>query len=299
MGMETLLRSGDLQASSQAVETFWDSALKNDTLTADWQEAKQISHALFLGWHRCRYQQFLEDYEILEIEKEIRVPLAPNIVLMAKADATVRDRRTGLIWVYNWKTQGDKKDFASKWANEVQMWTEALAMQDYLGERVEGCIAEGFYKGTLKDGAFASPLVRAWENSETGERSYTYRAGKNWLRVSAAQGSGGLTPWIAGIPEDILSDQFMRSQPIIKNDKVVRDWLAQVVRFETDTERVLQSDVSESDRLTFFRQNWSNWNCNYCPFNRVCLQQYSIEDLLELGLLRPRDPHHDETPVNE
>lgn len=297
MGMETLLRSGDLLTSTEAVETFWGSALKNDTLTADWQEAKQISHALLLGWHRTRYSQFLEDYEILHIEKEIRVPLAPNIVLMAKADATVRDRRTGLIWVFNWKTQGDKKDFASKWAMEVQMWTEALAMQDYLGERVEGCIAEGFYKGTLVDGSFASPLVRGYHNSETGAYVPEYQRGKFWSRVGAASYPGGLAAWINQLDEGVVSDQFFRSQPIIKNDAVVRDWLAQVVRRETDAERVLQEDVSESDRLSYFGQNFSHWNCNYCPFNRVCLQQYTVEDLLELGLLRPREAHHDETPA--
>lgn len=299
MGMETLLRSGDLLEASNSVEAFWSTALKGDTLTADWQEAKQISHALLLGWHRVRYAAFLEDYEVLAIEKEIRVSLAPNILLMAKADATVRDRRTGRLWVFNWKTCGEKKDFQTKWKNEVQMWTEALAMQDFLGERVEGCIAEGFYKGTLVEGAFSSPLVRGWFNAESGAFTTDYQRGKNWSKFSAGKYAGGLGGWINSLSEEVVSDQFLRSQPIIKNDNVVRAWLAQVVRRETDTERVLQEDVSEEDRLSFFQQNWSHWNCNYCPFNRVCLQQHSIEDLLELGMLRKREPHHDETPLPE
>lgn len=287
--MESLLKSDDPREAVAAVSREWKKNLGGDTQTLEWKEAEALSTALLLGWIRSRWPAFKARYEILSVEKEVRVVLAPGIVLAARADATVRDRITGRVVVYNWKTTGEKKDFPLKWECEVQAWTEALAMQDDIGEIVDGCIFEGFYKGGVYNGESTSPLLRGYRGADG---DLFWESGKGRTKF-AAWSSIGLDTWIGSIlPLEVISDQYLRSELVAKNDDVVRGWLRQLAIRETNIDRLLSSDATEGDRLDFFEQNWSSFNCTYCPYKPVCKMEMTVEDLLGLGLLREREDHH-------
>jgi CRISPR/Cas system-associated exonuclease Cas4 (RecB family) len=282
-GLAVLLLGGAERSDGPAESRrVWLDGLSGNTETADLRSASTLSTALVEGWARARLEAFLRDYEVLEVEKEHVVPLSPNLDLYARADAVVRERSTGLLFVINFKTSDNKKDWTLKWQHDVQAWTEALAMEHILKEPVAGCIFEGLYKGGRYGGAWTSPLVRAFQSPD-GDWSWERKAG--WTARSVESFPGGLSAWIDFLPLDVLEDQFMTSAPVIKQNDITEDWLRQRIRYFTDAQRMLEPDVEEKDRLLFFEQKFG-WKCRSCPFEKVCFEKLPIEDLVESGLLK-------------
>lgn len=263
-------------------------------------EPIHLIEALLRGWYRVRYADFMERYEILHVEKEMPVNLTSDLVLATRSDVIVRERSTKRIYVINWKTFGnasDKKDWNGKWLRDIQMKTEALAAEGFLGEPVSGTIVEGLYKGTKKDGQLRSGLIYAYKTmlpSGTVVYQPEYTNRKGWTRFPVWEeefpNGKGVTAWVEWLPLEELETYFVTSAPILKNRSVVDDWIKQVVTRETDAEHLLSS-TSEEDRLIFFEQNWGS-HCNYCPFIDVCEKATSIGDLMEQGELVPRIDHH-------
>lgn len=294
-GLEFLFRSlGDLDSALGEASKEFTEQMVGTTITADWREAADLAYALVIGWHRARWTPFNEEFEVISIEEGVRVLLAPNITLPARADLVVRQRSTGRVFVINWKTAGDKKDFSLKWDEEVQAWTEVLAIQDHLGEEVSGCIFEGLYKGGISTaaankGRSNSPLVRGFRDSK-GTVSWESETGRDWKRF--APSGRALREWIISLPLEVVQAQFMTSPPIFKDDEIVREWLEQVVRFVTDSQRLLEPDVPERDRLAFFMQSFGHFRCSRCYFKPVCFKQFSIEEMVEMGRLVERVDHH-------
>lgn len=299
-GLETLLKTSDIDQAAKSVEDEWTVNLSGTTMTFQYEEGRALSTALLLGWYRVRWEAFQEQYEILAVEKETRTLLAPNVTLMARADAIVRDRETGLCLVFNWKSSSEKKDWTAKWQNDVQAMTEALASEDFIGEKVHGCVFEGFYKGTRNSDQSSSPLIRGYSLGEVYEAEYQRPSKeKPWRRFNAWQEEfsfgKGLAPWIGFLPESLVHDQYLRSQVIAKNDDLARDWIKQKVRRLTDVERMLEPDTTEEDRLDYFEQVWG-YRCRGCSFLPVCRKETSIEGLVEVGQLKIRKDHHAEAP---
>jgi len=297
-GLETLFKNGGhLPEAIASAEREFIQQLKGTTITAEWKEHLSLAIALLTGWKRVRWDSFHSEYDVLAVELETRSILAPGVTLAARADLIVREKATGRPFVWNWKTASDKTDFALKWYHEVQMWTEALATEDHLGERVEGCIVEGLFKGgkstaaTFK-GSYTSPLVCGYIH-EDGSFAWKYTSAKGWKRFFPANAfPGGIEGWVNFLPAEVVNDQFARTPPILKNDEVVRGWIKQIVRRVMDIQRMLKEDVSEEDRLAFFTQNWGHFRCSRCPFSKVCHLELTIEQMVELGLLVERVDHH-------
>lgn len=306
-GMEALLRSAMASPQDAQVVLDLDGAIASARAamadeTKEWDktgplqdqiaEAAALAEAMLRGWVRVRAAEFLARYEILSVEKAFPAILAPNVTLIARLDAVVRDRLDGALYVLNHKTSADKKDWTRAWTWDIQMQTEALALEQELKEDVAGCIVEGFYKGQFRDGRLTSPLIYAYKTqTPDGQPSYSPNYRRGWDKTPAweeefPQGSG-LAPWVDWIPAALLEEQFMRSSPILKNNHVVEDWLRQVVRTFTDMEHILDSP-DEQDRLDYFKQSFSKYNCPGCPFQEVCDQRTTMFQLIESGRLRER-----------
>ena len=286
-GMEVLLRSGDIE------EAVRGGAL---TVPLDSFEAEQnqaLVEGLLRGWARVRMPDFLKEWEIISIEKEVSSLLAPNVLLQGRADAVVRHRGDGSLWVINWKTTSDMKDWTAKWEDDIQAMTEALLTQEDLGEEVRGCIFEGLYKGREYKDLSSSSLITGFLHT-SGEWKHEAPTGKGarteWTKTPVWK-HRPLKEWIADLPEEVVSEQFITSFPILKNDMVVREWLKQVVRKQTDIEYMLSPSVGEEDRLIYFEQNLG-WRCRWCPFRPACRQEATLEGLVEEGLLKVRKDHH-------
>lgn len=299
-GLEILLLTDDLEEAIRGQQEEW--VRLTDGYSGDFSEGSALIEALVRGWARARWEDFKDEFQILMVEKEVKALLAPNITLNARADAVIRSKVDGSNFVLNWKTSGNINDWSRQWDDEVQAWTEALAMEDALGEKIQGVIFEGLFKGAWRDGKNHSPLIYGWRLPMGGGRfvySAKYRRftrEEPWLKfplwLESPPTGDGLSGWISWIPQDVLEAQFVRSTPILKNDDVVQNWVRQVVRQQTDISRMLEDDVTEGEREDFFTQHFSKMNCPSCPFKKVCKLQSTIEGMLENGELRRRIDHH-------
>ncbi len=295
-GMEMLMkRQGIEDAVMGLVLEFMDRAPQ---VAGDDLQHLALAEALLRGWHRCRFDRFMAAFEVLSVEQEWLTRLAANIGLKSRIDAAVRDRGSGSIYVVDWKTASSIKDWALQWEDEILVLTQALTTQEQMKEQVAGVLFEGFYKGGKYKGQYTSPLIRGWRldvgEVGVGESRYVFSSQKQahyetfqvWKDFP-----GGIKEWIDWLPIDVVENQYITSPPILKNDDMIRDWLVQVVRRETDIEGMLGEDVPEADRLSYFWQNKGD-RCKWCLFRPACRWETSIDDMLNAGLLRVREDHH-------
>lgn len=248
--------------------------------------------ALSLAWERAAGPSFNERYEVVSIEEELVTPLTSNVQLYSRADAILRERSDGTLWVLNWKTAGDVKNWNRKWFYDIQSWTESLAAEAKLGEPVRGCIYLGVYKGPIYQGSTTSRLIYGYKStSPTGQLSYATETSGKATRFPVWQErfpfGDGIAAWINWLPEDYLRKHFVESAPQIRQDEVVESWLRQVVGYESDVDHVL-SEGSAQDKLDFFWQNWGEDTCGRCPYSPLCTLKATPESLLADGMLRPR-----------
>jgi PD-(D/E)XK nuclease superfamily len=284
-GMERGLRGGSESEILEAVSSRWFA--EEDVSTFDKEQNLALAQALCLGWWRSRAQEFFSKYEVLSVEEEIRVPLASNILLQARCDAVVRERSSGMLWVFNWKTTSSPGDWTDQWKYDVQSMTEALAAQEHHGEYVQGCIFEGFIKGSKYKGVSTSPLITGYTDGHVWEAGGKART-KDWKKVSIwKEFPGGIPAWLSFLGALDVSESYIRSYPILKNDGIVQDYLRQLVKEETDNQMMLDPEVSEDDRLLHFRQKRGK-QCKWCSFSDSCWLGVPISELP----LVPRRAHH-------
>lgn len=303
-GLELLLRAvlagtveevtkGELMA---AVRTAFIDAAGRPPQGFPELENLALAQALVLGWARVRLDGFIDRYEVISVEKESPVQLSANIRLLARCDAVVRDRRTGHLLVWNWKTASSVRDWTDQFTDDIQAMTEALAAQEDSAEYVSGCIFEGLYKASHYSGVSTSPLITGYR--EELEESTVWHAKRTagavkfspWM-VNGQYDEEALAQWIDWLPEDTVSDQFIRSHPVLKDDDMVRDWLKQVIRSESDIEAMLDTTIPEGDRLTYFMQNRGK-RCKWCAFRPACRGEAGLDELETAGLIVPRQDHH-------
>lgn len=266
-------------------------AAKNNPLWAaapvNWQS---WLYAAVLAWDRVAADEFHESWEILSIEDEFEIPVSPNVMFYTRADAVVRDRGDGSVWVLNWKTTSDIKDFTKKWFFDPQGWSEAIAAESRLGIEVSGCIYLGVYKGPHYKGDTTSRLIYGYRNNSRAGVTYSTSTNGSAIKFNAWEErfpfGEGLPAWISFLDKDFLKGHFVQSAPQIRQDSLVEDWLRQVVRYENDIDAAMH--WPEEDRNSFFYQNWSDHNCGRCAFRDLCLKRATPEGMLEEGLLRPR-----------
>ena len=111
---------------------------------------EQAAHveALVLAWCRVRLPKWQDEYEVVEVEVEDRVPLTEDVVLACRADAIVRRKADHRMFVVNFKTVANADDrWLKGWEVDMQMMTELLAAERRHGGQFGGVIIEGLIKG--------------------------------------------------------------------------------------------------------------------------------------------------------
>jgi hypothetical protein len=308
-GLEALLKGASPEESNSAALTEYDNLVgrwmggEDPLLITQLKSHRELVEGLVRGWIRAKWGQFQEQYTIVSVERETQTPLAPNVVLLARCDAVLRSNYDGMLYVLNWKTSSSNAlDWGALWQYEIQMWTEALAVEQDMEEEVIGCVVVGLKKGYRKDGIFQSLLTRGWTREMPHGREFSPtrpRKGStkepSWEKFATSlgvypTGEKGISGWINWLPLSTLDGLFPVSPPILKNNKVVEDWLKQVVRRESDAQYMLE-EGSEEDRLNFFYQRWTP-KCKWCPFNNVCTQTTTIDEMIKDGFLEERVDHH-------
>lgn len=161
---------------------------------------EQAAHveALVLAWCRVRLPKWLAEYDVVEVEAEDRVPLAEDVTLAVRADAIVRRKLDGRMFVVNFKTVGQADDrWLRAWEVDMQLMTELLAAERRHGGVFGGVIIEGLVKGRrmpeknnvgdvigYRD---SSPLLYGYKVDADpplvhGEYGWEYTRRKGWYR---------------------------------------------------------------------------------------------------------------------
>lgn len=263
------------------------------------KEEALLAWALVYTFTKYELPRFVERFEVLEVEEEWRTPLSPKVVLMSRVDVLVRERATGFIYVVNWKTT-DKKDpqaLLRSYAHDSQMWAEALAAEQRIGEPVQGTLIIGLYKGVIRSYQHATPLLYAYSKEGVLKSSYT----QGWAKIRADQlGEGGtrsVATWIDRLPEETRSEQFITLDPILKIDDVVEERLKGWVYREEQADYILHHAGPE-DQLLYFGARDGYW-CEWCPFRAPCKGGADLKQMVAEGLLVAREDHHEEKEKKE
>lgn len=118
MGASILLLTADIEAAVSVAINYLSDAFSSAEidfgreLPADakkaieygQQEQIALAEALLRGWWAFEGPSFLEQFELLEVENEGKAQLTPDMTLMFRPDALLKERETGDLYVLSWKT---------------------------------------------------------------------------------------------------------------------------------------------------------------------------------------------------
>ncbi len=168
-GVEVALHEFELQARGQGLELQ-----PNESAYEVYREQSALLEALLRAWYIVRYPSFMEEYEVVDLEREEEWKPSEAITFMARADGVLRNRASGDLYVLSFKTT---KQYSGKSAKEARMdiqgMSELVAVEERLGERVQGIQMEYLVKGRREEwpkgsGIYqtSSPLIRPWTNAD-------------------------------------------------------------------------------------------------------------------------------------
>ena len=148
-----------------------------------------LVRALVYGWSLIGYPRLLSDYDLvdggIEQEEEISWLLAngsPHTVsnqvemrLLTRTDILAKGKQSGMAILFNLKSVSDPSEkWRSSFNRDMQTLTEAIAVENRLGMKVDGVIIEGLVKGSRREYPKGSGfwqadnmLIYAWVKDST------------------------------------------------------------------------------------------------------------------------------------
>lgn len=252
-----------------------------ESLEESWTAQEQAALIEAFGWayERVRLPHLLAEYEVVSIEQEEFTLLSGDVGQASRADAVLRRRSDGLLFVYQFKTSGNPGD--ARWEQsfqvDMQMMTETLAVERRIGERVWGVLIDAFDKGqrvtvnaeTLKERpkegeptheAQRSKLIYGYrtENNPPVQKALYDWDGttkKGWYKFAvwlndfsdASRYVAGMSPveyWVQWLPVEVVEAQFKTLEPIMRDERATEAKVRQIVALEQHVrERRLDMDT--------------------------------------------------------
>jgi hypothetical protein len=234
---------------------------------ADFDEGMLLAEALVRGWVAVRLPAILADYDVLFMEREMTKEYTwgpAKVIQLTRPDIVLRRKSDRSIFIMNLKTASrvDQK-WRDKWRYDMQTFSEALAVEELLGEPVAGTIMAGLVKGSRMDYPKGSgdyhwdcPLLFAWHRrgeppmtEDTWEARFEYACtaphtmgngrkcpgNRNHRlsgvhRASVAGRLGGISGWISYLAVNdlpFLESQFVELTPILRSAYDIERWKRQ------------------------------------------------------------------------
>lgn len=245
------------------------------------EEQMALAEGLLRAWWAFEGESFLENFEVVEVEKEGRATLSDEITLMFRPDALVRDKASGDLYVVSWKTCAT---FGPRNVNQarhdMQSMSEVFGVESsgsYGPIHIEGVLYKWIVKGSRRkdnwDGLYkqSSHLIYGWSklgtdpddaewswcydwegediNPKTG-KPVNHKLGKGWQKVPIwREYSGGVKQWIDDLSRnhifprhvDALAAIFPQSLPVERRADEVESWRNQIVEQELTIAKKLSS----------------------------------------------------------
>lgn len=289
-------------------------------------EQAALVEALVRAWARVRLPRWLDEFEVVDVEREESAVLAadeggkPGVTLMARADAIVRRKADRRLFVASWKTVNEAGE---RWYHnfevDAQLLTETLAVEQRLGEPIAGVLVEGLVKGRRtpeKDSegnilAYrqGSPLIYGYKFPgnlplEPASYDWNYTRKKGWVRFpvwreefAAMVPAVDCTPiqyWVSWLPPETVEQQFAVVPPILADSALTQAHARQMVAEERRTAELVQLVKASPSHLDdAFPQN--RRRCYFptkCFAFEICHVGGVLADPAGSGLYLPRVAHH-------
>lgn len=321
-GMEVLFKlGGDLDSAIEAGLQEWRKATSGKqfafsvtgTLDHDrfLEEQEALITAFLWAWRVQFWDQFNNDYEIVQIEEELETDVlcdpvqdgwnehypdrAVKYTLQSRCDLVVKRRLDDAIIVPDWKCVTDARDWQSKYSMDPQTWAQSFAVSEALKVPIVSCLYFAFIKGGRKNGEYSSPLIYGYKQQlDSGhyQYSHSYKKGNGWEKFPIWRWETfGKTVkdrirfWVNWLPEEVRAAQFCQTEEIIPDPVLQADWLADAVNVVRHTEQ-------NRDDISAFPRHASYWNCRKCWVRDVCSGETQIEAKLQSGEWLARKDHH-------
>jgi hypothetical protein len=179
--------------------------LTDDEVIWTMQEQLTMLEGMTRGWVWYRLPRILDEYDVVEIERDHMWELGPGVVLPIKRDALLRRKADGMHGVLDFKGApyvDDNWQRTHEHSDQTILYIEAT--EEFLGERTFGMIYEGLVRGQWrKDTAAASPFFgrRIQQtpycygyqtlDGEQPLRQAKYTAAKGWQKFRVADEIAG------------------------------------------------------------------------------------------------------------
>jgi len=293
-------------------------------------EQRAHIEAMIRAWARVRLPRWLEQYEVIDVEREDRIALSDDVTLAVRADAVVRRKSDSRMFVVNFKTVANPDErWLRSWEVDMQLMTELLAAEKRHGKVFGGVIIEGIVKGArVKVGhdlrevrgegkevagyidrspllygfkQDADPPLRQleyqWE-STTRKGWYKFRTWKEDFpgivspeyRYSTGEPVGRLAYWVNWLPEEVLENLFVTVPPIMRNEGMIKSKVRQIVSMERHIHESVRGNYKLDDR--FPQHEGECYWPSRCPCYELCWEAQTSDDPAGSGLFQPRVDHH-------
>lgn len=298
-GMEALFKSGsNVDNAVSCAHSEWDKLTQIVPREGSGNpiyfnaEQKALIEAFIRAFRVSFWDEFNNQFEILQIENELGTQITDNILFQARCDLVVRERSSGLIFIPDWKVVKDARNWDSKFFYEPQTWSQTFAVESALKEEIGGCIYWAFIKGDRRNDQQCSKLIYGYRQEirpniflyET-ERTKGYTKFPVWEAEDLGPSpSDRIKYWINWLPEEVRSAAFMQSPPITRDAERIKEW-ALFSSSEMESARDMLKGVPAEMSYPARR---SDWNCRGCFAKDLC---YGTKELADMNW-NPRHDHH-------
>lgn len=207
-GAEELLR-GDVETAVYRAVKFLVDAFKGKGVGFDGesvtdqsaaysaQEQVALAEAMIRAWGAEKLGEFLDQFEVIEVEQEGRARLTHDLTLMFRPDALIREKLSGDNYVVSWKTAAtySTDPYNGTYAqcrHDMQSMSEVWGLQNRLCED-EGCDHYGTKHGCNNpkiEGVLYLFLIKGYRKKDEwdGIRKQNTNLIYGWKKLKAGEG---------------------------------------------------------------------------------------------------------------
>jgi hypothetical protein len=266
-------------------------------------EQAALVEGIVRGFYRYQWPILISQYPtVMLVEQEITYEHG-RVTQMSKPDLVLGNQETGEVWYIEYKSTSSKRpQWVNSWSTAIQLHATARGIEQFVHQPITGVIVQGLYKGYESYGKQSSPFCYAYTRG--GNPPFTrpdvryeyaagYRRSATWLM------EGGVKAWVAGMPEEILVNQFMQSAPIFINEEVLDRFLWQVESREVKIKDAVAKLTGEENPAIIqeimdevFPQHFSEcqpaWGGS-CSYRQLC--HGGVREPMKVGF-QWRESHH-------
>jgi len=220
---------------------------KNENQLFVMQEQRALIEGLIRAFYIVHYPILIDEYEVLDTEREIELELADGLVLMSRPDSVFRDKATQGLVVYSLKSSASWKTDTNELQNKYddQGISELITSEAFYGEEVEAILMNFVIKGQRmlmgeaenKVKLQNSFIVHPYMLDGIGQQfSIKYTKAKGWKRVNIWE-EMPVRDWIEILEKDYfeeLKGTVVNPYPYNRSTEDIKNWREQNVYQELE-----------------------------------------------------------------